>query len=261
MKEVLAKEWARAGIQKGDTVLLHSNIKRTFKRYLKNGIRLTKEDILTSFLTALGPSGTLLLPLFNFDFTKGIAFDIRHSQSAMGALTEAGRTHPNAIRTGHPIYSFVAIGHKAEKFKGINNFSGYGPDSPFALLKELNGKIAVLDLPEQNSMTFYHHVEEMHQVDYRYHKTFQAQYTDEYDNTTTQTYGLFVRDLVAGVTTKVEPAGELMWEKKLYSGDRENQASGLRIISAKNMYNMVSEIITSGKSEGLLYEIKGIKHD
>ena len=96
----------------------------------------------------------------------------------MGALTEAGRQHPLAVRTGHPIYSFGVIGFHAEKFKAINNFSGYGDDSPFALLKKLNGKIAVLGLPDQHSMTFYHHVEEMNNVDYRYHKKFTTDYTD-----------------------------------------------------------------------------------
>ena len=253
----LSDEWRKAGVQEGDVLLLHSNLKRTFRRYLKSGIKLTPQDILESFLNAVGPSGTLLLPLFNFDFANGVPFDIRNTPSQMGALTEAGRIHPLAVRTGHPIYSFVAIGFAAEEFRGINNFSGYGSDSPFAVLRDMNGKIAVLDLPDQNSMTFYHHVEEMCEVDYRYHKQFAGNYTDARGSTELKTYGLFVRDIEKGVLTHVNPAGELMWEKGLYSGCRPNEGCGLRTISTQQMYDFVSRIIKSGKAKNILYRIEG----
>jgi aminoglycoside 3-N-acetyltransferase len=260
MIQMLSDEWKKSGVQEGDVLLVHSSIKRTFRRYLKAGRRLTPQDILESFLEAIGSSGTLLLPLFNFDFAKGVPFDIQNTPSHMGALTEAGRMHPLAVRTGHPIYSFAAIGFAAEKFREIDNFSGYGSDSPFAVLREMNGKIAVLDLPDQNSMTFYHHVEEMHEVKYRYHKTFTADYTDELRNTESRTYGLFVRNIEKGVSTHVNPAGELMWEKGLYSGCKPNEGSGLRTIPAKQMYEFVANIIMSGKAKNTLYRIEGEKN-
>jgi len=238
-------------------LLVHSNVKNTFKRYLKLGVKLTPQDILESFLNAIGPPGTLLLPLFNFDFAKGVPFDIRNTPSQMGALTEAGRLHQLAVRTGHPIYSFAAIGYEAEAFRGVDNFSGYGSDSPFAMLREMNGKIAVLDLPDQHSMTFYHHVEEMHEVDYRYHKEFTGDYTDGLGHTLFKKYGLFVRDIERKVLTHVNPAGELMWQKGLYSGFRPNEGCGLRTISAQKMYNFVSKIIESRKAKNVLFRIEG----
>ncbi|TDA70079.1 MAG: hypothetical protein D9V47_03140 [Clostridia bacterium] len=61
---------------------------------------------------------------------------------------------------GHPIYSFAVIGALSERFHGVDNFSGNGAGSPFGILCELDGKIAVLDLDDQNSMTFYHHIEQ-----------------------------------------------------------------------------------------------------
>jgi len=257
MIQTLSDEWKEAGVQEGDVLLVHSSIKRTFRRYFKAGTKLTPQDILESFLEAIGPTGTLLLPLFNFDFTKGVPFDMQNTPSHMGALTEAGRAHPSAVRTGHPIYSFAAIGFAADKFRGVNNFSGYGSDSPFAILREMCGKIAVLDLPDQNSMTFYHHVEEMHEIDYRYHKTFTAEYIDESGKKGLKTYGLFVRNIEQGVLTHVNPAGELMWEKGLYSGHRPNEACGLRTIQANQMYDFVSSIIKSGRAKNILYRIEG----
>jgi len=251
----LAREWAESGIKQGDIVLIHSDIKRTIRRFMKQGQRITAQIILESFFNAVGPSGTLLLPVFNFDFAKGVEFDIRNTPSQMGALTETGRLYPGAVRSGHPIYSFAVIGAKAEKFKGVNNFSGYGADSPFAILSELDGKIAVLNLEDQNSMTFYHYVEEMQNVDYRYHKTFTGEYTDQEGQTEIRTYGLFVRDIEKGVFTQVNPVGELMWENGLYQGARPGAGCGLRVISAQKMYDFVSGIIKSGRAEGLLYTI------
>jgi aminoglycoside 3-N-acetyltransferase len=237
--------------------MLHSSLKRTLARIEELGYHITPQDVLESFLDALGSEGTLFLPLFNFDFTKGVPFDIRHSPSQMGALTEAGRHYPGAIRTGHPIYSFAVIGKHAQEFSKVNNFSGYGGDSPFKILRDMGGKIAVLDLMDQNSMTFYHHIEEMHEVPYRYHKEFTGDYTDWHGTKTSRTYCLFVRNLEMGVLTHVNPMGELLWENGLYSGCRPKVETGLRVISSKDMYSFVSKYIEGNQAHGLLYILEG----
>ncbi len=251
----LISEWRDSGVEEGDVLLVHSSTKRTYKRYLDKGIKLTPNDILDSLLKAVGNSGTLLLPLFNFDYASQ-GFNINTTPSHMGALTEAARKHPLAIRTGHPIYSFAVIGADADKFKNIDNFSGYGADSPFAVLRKLGGKIAVLDLSDQNSMTFYHHVEEMHEVPYRYHKVFKNDYTDAKGHTTQREYGLFVRDIEKGVQTHVNPAGELMWDAELYQGYRPGEHTGMRVISAQQAYDFISNIIVSGQAKNTLYRIE-----
>ena len=252
----LASNWKESGLEEGDTVLLHSNIKRTLKYYLKQKRKITPEIILESFINVIGSSGTLLLPLFNFDFTKGVPFDIRNTPSQMGVLTEAGRCYPGVIRTGHPIYSFAVIGAKSDLFKDVNNYSGYGKDSPFGLLHDLNGKIAVLNLPDQNSMTYYHYVEEMNNVPYRYHKEFTGSYTDFNGNTEERRYGLFVRDIEKGVLTHVDPMGDLLWRDGLYFGSRYDHGCGLRTISASSLFEYVTNIIISGHANGLLYKIE-----
>lgn len=253
----LSKEWSESGVRAGDTVLLHSSLKRTLKQYFKQKKKITAEIILESFLEAVGPRGTLVLPLFNFDFTTGEPFDYMETPSHMGILTEVARKYPGAVRTGHPIYSFAALGYRANEFKDINNFSGYGNDSPFAKVRDLNGKIAVLNLPDQNSMTFYHYVEEMNQVSYRYHKEFSGLYTDAEGVTCNRTYGIYVRDIEKGVVTDVNPVGELLWVEGLYAGCRYNQGNGLRVVDAMKLYDFVTGIIQSGRAKGLLYKIKG----
>ncbi len=252
----LAEDWRGAGIGDGDTVLVHSSLKRTMRRLLKQKLRVDPADVVESFRQATGPTGTVLFPLFNWDFPKGIPFDVRTSPSQMGSLTEAARLYPGAMRTGHPIYSFAVIGAQAELFRGMMNFSGYGDDSCFAKLREMGGKIAVLDLPDQNSMTFYHHVEEMHDAPYRYHKTFRGEYTDWSGNTEEREFGLFVRNIEQGVRTHVDPMGEILWSDGCYRGNRPGEGSGLRVIEASAMYDAVAHVITSGQAEGLLYRIE-----
>ena len=252
----LARDWRDAGIRNGDLVLVHSSLRRTVRRCAQNDTPAAVTDILASFQEAVGATGTLLFPLFNFQFTEGVAFDMRSTPSQMGVLTETARQMEGAVRTGHPIYSFAAIGARADQFASIDNHSGYGADSPFAKLRELGGRIAILDLPDQHSMTFYHHVEEMKQVPYRYHKTFAGDYTDAEGMTSQREYGLFVRDLEKGVRTDVDPMGELLWEQSLYSGDRPGDGTGLRVIDAGQLFDAVERVIDSGQAEGLLYSIE-----
>jgi aminoglycoside 3-N-acetyltransferase len=255
IKQQLLQNWRSSGIERGDILLLHSRISGTVRTYLKQGIRLTAEDILDSFLNAIGESGTLLVPLFNFGFAKGEPFDIRSTPSQMGALTEAARIHPDSVRTGHPIYSFAIIGKKSDIFKNIDNYSGYGKDSPFGVLHELGGTIAILDLPDQNSMTFYHYVEEMNRVPYRYQKEFTGLYTDFDGNTEIRKYGLYVRNLEQGVKTHVHRMGEILWQEGLYQGNRPGVCTRLRSISSISIFNRVSAVISEGKAKETLYTI------
>ena len=250
-----ADRWTSAGVNKGDMLLLHSSLKRTILAARRAGLRASAEDVLNSFLDALGPEGTLILPIFNFSFTTGVPFDIRTTPSEMGALTEIGRKHPDAVRTGHPIYSFVAIGAKSGMFRDIDNFSGYGADSPFSKLMSEDGKIGVLDLEDFDSMTFYHYVEEALEVDYRLHKVFNGDYTDHEGNTTPRSYGLFVRNLEMGVLTDVNAMGERLWERGAYKGHRPGDESGLRTIRARDLYDETKLVIESGLAQGLLYSI------
>jgi aminoglycoside 3-N-acetyltransferase len=110
-------------------------------------------------------------------------------------------------------------------------------------------------------MTFYHHIEEMHAVPYRFHKEFSGNYIDWDGKESIKTYGLFVRDLDKGVLTHVNPMGELLWENGLYQGYRPKEDTGLRVISAKAMFSFVSEFINAGKAKGLLYIIEGESKD
>ncbi len=237
------------GIEAGDHVLIHSSLRRTCQQQ-----HMSPRDVLNSFMSQVGPHGTLLFPLFNFGFTKGLGFDLRATKSEMGILSEVARQHWQVTRTKHPIYSFAVLGAGAYELEDCDNFSGYGHDSPFAWLHWRNGKIAVLDLSEADSMTYYHHVEETLEVPYRFHKTFTGQYIDDWGHQNKKTYGLFIRK--EGVHTQVNPMGEQLWRDGFWTGDRPGVNSGLRTIKVTDLFRETVKVINTGRANGKLYEGK-----
>jgi aminoglycoside 3-N-acetyltransferase len=256
MTTCLQGHWENSGLEEGDMVLIHSSMRRTFRKILEMGEVPSSEIVIKSLLDLLGPQGTLIFPTFNFDFPESRFFSILNTRSQMGKVTEDARVLYPGVRTGHPIYSFKVIGKKQKEFEGINNESGYGPDSPFARLVDLDGKIAVVDLDDQNSMTFYHYVEESCQVDYRYFKTFNGMYENQSGEISEVEYKLFVRKIQDGVVTDVNQMGELLWHEGLYSGNRPGEGNGLRSIRAKALFDRTSAEIRAGNALGNLYSIQ-----
>jgi aminoglycoside 3-N-acetyltransferase len=253
----LVQNWNRCGLNEGDLVLVHSSLKGLLLK-LKDefGEIISPKIIYDSLLNTLGEKGTLILPLYNFDFPNTRYFNINETSSQMGALTEIGRNQVKAVRTGHPIYSFSVFGKMSFEFEGINNKSGYGVDSPFAKIKELNGKIAIIGLTDQNSMTSYHFVEEQNLVNYRYFKDFTGRYVDNYGNESIRTYSLFVRDIEKGVKTDVNRMMDYLWEIGAYKGDRPDEGYGMRTIEFNNLYNQTDKVIKSGNAINYLYSIE-----
>jgi aminoglycoside 3-N-acetyltransferase len=259
IQQTLTRQWKDAGMHPADCVLLHSSISRTMRRARGVDSKFSVEGLLQSFLQAVGAEGTLLLPLFNFDFCSGAGFDIRTTPSTMGALTEVARNDSRFQRTKHPIYSFAVCGPLASSFVSLTNTSALADDGPFGLLRRVNGKIAVLDLDDQNSMTMYHHIEEVLGVSYRYHKRFDGEYVDALGNSTTKSFELFVWDEVQGIRTDVNRAGELLWQEGLYSGSRPGVDSGLRVIQARKMFDSIARVIDSGRARDYLYSIENVR--
>ena len=203
----LTENFRALGVEKGDTLLVHSSYKSF------GGVDGGPQAVIDAFLEVLGENGTLLMPTFNFDFCKGVDWDVRETPSQMGYMTNLVRTDPRATRVFHPIYSFAVIGKYAQAFGDLRDKSSYGANSAFAKLCELDGKIMVIGLSYNDSMTFFHHIEEMEGVDYRYLKDFTGNITDWEGNTTIDTYQMLVRNLEMKVETMVDPMGALMEEK------------------------------------------------
>ena len=251
----LALSWNNTGIERGDTVLLHSSLSGILKKFKSEGKDISPAGILESFISAVGKEGTLIFPTYNFEFTKGMTFDIRNSKSETGILSETARLYPGAIRTAHPLFSFAVIGYYKKIFSELRNYGAFSKDSPFAKLLELKGKIAALGVAGENCMTFYHHVEEMEQAPNRYHKIFRGKYVDINGAESVREYEVYSRKLEIGVETDVKPMEEYLWSKGLYKGYRPGEGNSLHVIEAKKVYDEAALLIREGRSLGMLYRI------
>ncbi len=244
----LVREFRALGIAEGDSLLVHSSYKSF------GGVEGGPQTVIDALLAVLGEDGTLIMPTFNFDFCKGKPWDVRHTPSHMGILTELVRKDPRSKRVFHPIYSFAIIGKQAEFLTKERYKSSYGPDSVFAKLRQLDGKIMVVGLSYNDSMTFFHHVEEMEGVNYRYMKAFTGQVTDEDGNTYEDTFTMLVRDIERGVHTMVDPMGALMEEAGVITVRKIGEAK-VSLMKANEVYEFTAREMR--RDPFLLYQVEG----
>ena len=231
--EQLLEGFRHLGVEQGDTLLVHSSYKSFGE--VEGG----PQTVVRALEGALGPQGTLIMPTFNFDFNKGVPWDVRTTPSKMGVLTELVRKDPRARRVFHPFYSFAILGKHADMLGGLRYKSSYERNSVFGKLRDLDGKIMVIGLSYTNSMTFFHHIEQMEGVDYRFLKQFTGKVTDENGNTYTDTFEMLVRDIDKGVITEVDPMGKLMEEAGIIKIRRIGEAD-VKLMKANEVYEFTA---------------------
>jgi len=144
--EDIARGLREVGLGAGDVAIVHSSLSSMGR--VEGGAR----TVIDAFLDVLDPTcGTLVVPtLCQKDMGRRFElWDIERSPSDVGAITEAGRLHPDAIRSDHPTHSVAAIGRLAEEITAGHvtahgRPSPWGPDafgfgSPWQALYDLDG--------------------------------------------------------------------------------------------------------------------------
>ena len=111
----------------------------------------------------------------------------------------------------------------------------------------------VVGLSYNDSMTFFHHIEEMEGVDYRFLKDFTGNITDWEGNTSVDTYQMLVRNLDMGVHTMVDPMGALMEEAEVIKSRTIGEAD-VKLMKANDVYEFTVKEMK--RDPLLLYEIK-----
>ena len=242
----LAGSFRELGVEVGDTLLVHSSYKSL------GPVIGGAMAVIEALQDALGPDGTLIMPTFNFGFCDGEPFDARTTPSHMGALTELVRNDPNSRRVEHPIYSFAVLGARADEAASISDPSSYGASSLFGRLRQWHGKIMIIGLSYNESMTFFHHVEELQEVDYRYSKSFSGMVTNGAGESFERTVTIYVRDLDRGVVTAGDAMGELLANKGLIRSARIGDAT-VRLMDAQEIFDATVEAMQ--KEPQLLYTL------
>jgi aminoglycoside 3-N-acetyltransferase len=247
--EKLVEGFRGLGVNEGDPLLVHSSYKSLGE--VDGG----PQTVIRALEAALGTEGdgTLIMPTFNFDFNKGAPWDVRTTPSKMGVLTELVRTDPRAKRVFHPFYSFAILGKHAGMLGSLRYKSAYERNSVFGKLRDLDGKIMVIGLSYTNSMTFFHHIEQMEGVDYRFLKQFTGEVTDENGVTYTDTFEMLVRDIDKGVITEVDPMGALMEQVGVIKSARICEAD-VKLMKANEVYEFTAREMK--RDPHLLYYVK-----
>ena len=150
------------GILEGDTVFIHSSL-RAFGRVAGGA-----PTVVSALLDAVGPSGTLVAPIFRAFFTEGPnqSWNRDTSPSLMGIVSETVRTWPGAERSAHAVHPIAAVGRLARELAGMQHETDFDFDSPWQRLIECNAWVVLLGVT-YNSATMVHVIEERFEVPYR----------------------------------------------------------------------------------------------
>ncbi len=202
-------------IEKGDRIFISSDIRGILMHCLREKDDRDINILIDSLQKKVGMEGTILFPVYNCDFCKGITFDYNKTYGKQGALGKAALKRNDFKRTKHPIYSFAVWGADQDLLCNMNNTDAFGDDSPFQYMVDKNIKNIIIDLTYKRCFTFVHYVEEKIGVSYRYLKNFTAGYFDENGVESKKTYSMFVRDLDLNVVTTVDPFEEEFLRKKI----------------------------------------------
>lgn len=109
------------------------------------------------------------LPTFNYDFCKNGIYDVENSPSQVGVLSNYYREKYSQERTKTPVFNFCVRNRKHLSLDPVENC--FGSRSLFSLIRKGDGVVAFLGA-DFSSNTMIHHIEELMDVQYRFHKTF-----------------------------------------------------------------------------------------
>ena len=147
------------GLKAGDRAMLHSSLSRI--GHVEGGA-LT---VVGAFLDVLGPTGTLMVPTFTHSGCQ--YFDPLVTPSLNGAVTEAARSFPGAVRSLHPTHAVTAIGPDARDLvKDDLDRGALGKDCALDRLIKKGGYVFLLGVDHKANSAI--HIGEDHAGDDRH---------------------------------------------------------------------------------------------
>ena len=153
--------------QQYEFIYIYSDL-REFGRGVTS--RNEKENFLGELLDELLRTGcTIVIPAFSYTDTGN--FYVNSTRTNLGALNNFIQKDSRSIRSEHPLFSFSAIGPKADFLKNIGKCS-FGSDSVFSRLIGRRATFLNIGRPIAYGNTLVHFVEDQNDAYYRFHKHF-----------------------------------------------------------------------------------------
>jgi aminoglycoside 3-N-acetyltransferase len=160
------------GVRRGSVLLVHASLSAL--GYVVHGV----DALRVALERALGEEGTLLVPTFTGDLVDPSSwvdpalpasmwnevrdgmpcFDPSRSMPRlMGQLATSVLLDPHRRRSDHPICSFAALGPRAEELvEGHELRDPFGPKSPVARARELDGQVLLLGVDQRRNSAMIH---------------------------------------------------------------------------------------------------------
>tara|TARA_B100000161_G_C33547033_1_gene413549 strand:- start:159 stop:911 length:753 start_codon:yes stop_codon:yes gene_type:complete len=239
----LNSEISQIDIKKNDTVLIHSNL---LKLVRESGSRekgsLIIENFIDYLLEIIGINGTLIFPTFTFSFSnKGIT-SYKNKDCETGILCKKALLRNKGLRSYSPVYSFTSIGRLSRKINSFIDLKPFRENSIFNLLEKNNCKILLINLNDNDGLTYVHYVEAMLDVPYRKFKIFKGKIENK--NNIEETYTeLFVRNNNT-IKTDISDLQNYLLKKNLY-----NVSENMRLISMQRYRRECLELLDLRKYE------------
>ncbi len=149
--DALVSDLKNLGVEKGDTILMHSNASIGPARQMVKAPDTGMRWVLDAIMEAVGKDGTLALPTFTKCFKgsdSGPVGDVWNpdtSPSRVGSLTNYILKEPGRSRSDHPTHPLAAIGGRAEEFCQGHSWrdgaSTFDREGPWGHLVDWDGKI------------------------------------------------------------------------------------------------------------------------
>ena len=161
-KDELKQSLLNAGILPGDHLMVHASLSKM--GFIEGGAD-TVVDVLKE---AVGARGIVLMPTspiarLQLDYvSENPVFDVLHTPSAMGKISEVFRTSDGVVRSYHPTEPVAAWGAKAYEYikDHTTKNTPYHWDSPYGKLIQHGGKILYIGVTLDNAGTHLHTLED-----------------------------------------------------------------------------------------------------
>lgn len=167
-EEQLVEQLISVGISEGDDIMVHCAMSKI--GYLEHG----PSTLVNAFLKVIGPKGNLLMPSSPVDklqldyIRENKTFDVLHTPSKMGAVSEYFRKMKGVERSTNATEPVCVFGPKAKEYckDHFGKETPYSKSSPWHKLMENNGKIIYIGVTLINAGTHLHVLEDL--TDFKY---------------------------------------------------------------------------------------------
>ena len=241
------------GINKGDKVMITSSILPVLINNKKKISSIKPSDIIEILIEIVGVEGTLLFPVFNWDFCAGKDFDYKNTKSLSGSLGNLALENRKFKRSKNPIYSFAVFGKDKEQICKMEHSDCFSKKSPFGYMIKNKGKHLFIGIKYTGGFTPAHVAEQEANVKYRYFKFFQGNYIKD-NKKIKKKIKMYVRKLDLKVMTGIHSNFEKILEKNNSFKSEKYKGIIFNLIDSQKAHTlMVKDIKNSG---GMIYPKK-----